>query len=342
MVASLLIDGQTVHPTRTDDGWFWYRVMLPAGEMRLISGAARPADFGGSGDRRRLGVQLYSMLWQQGRATMGVPIESTAFMDGFEHPETAEDTGLVFRWTNGDAALPPSLTPSWQGEAVLGLVLKPWRGTAITVPLHQEFAVLNAFESLGDTCELALAQRHFGVELPMGLLRWSGSSYDNLLRGLECRFAGVGDPETTDVLWYANEYRLDTPYFRMHTMIIDRKDAAGVAEIAHHGCITLRLMRRKLLRDIADARRIFVFRCANPELGHREMRRLHAALRAIGPASLLWVTLKSPHQPRDVIERLDDGLYVGYLDSFAGPDGPFDAWASLCARVLAMHRAFQP
>src|SRR5207237_3060481 len=101
-------------------------------------------------------------------------------------------------------------------------------------------------------------------ELPRSLLRWAGTTYENVARGLECRFEGLGDPATATVAWTEMDYRIQTPYLRMHTTVIEPRDEEGVAELLHHGCATLRLLRRKLLRDIADARRIFVSKAPIP------------------------------------------------------------------------------
>jgi hypothetical protein len=244
----------------------------------------------------------------------------------------------MFRWTNGNAALPPSLFPPWRGETHLYLSLKEWDGSSAATPLGPEAAALSAFDSLGENCELALAQRHYGVELPLSLLRWSGTTYENVARGLECRFEGLGDPATTTVAWTEMDYRIHTPYLRMHTSVIEPRNEEGVAELLHHGCATLRLLRRKLLHDIADSRRIFMYKSADPGFGLAEMRRLHAAMRGIGPASLLCVTQKDRAEACRV-EKLADGLYAGRLERFVIPHGPFDEWAVLCSETLKLHRA---
>jgi hypothetical protein len=183
-----------------------------------------------------------------------------------------------------------------------------------------------------------MAQRHYGVELPLSLLRWAGTTYENVVRGLECRFEGLADPATTTAAWIEIDYRIQTPYLRLHTTVIEPRDEEGVAELLHHGCATLRLLRRKLLRDIADARRIFVFKSADPGFGQAEMRRLKAAMRTIGPASLLCVTQKDRAEACRV-EKLDDGLYAGRLERFVIPHEPFDEWAALCSETLKLHRA---
>ena len=335
----LLVDGLKIAPHIFDESQMVFRLEMPAREIRLISGFARPADFTGSSDIRRLGITVRDVRWQQGASVIEVPIESPAFIDGFYHVERQETERYSFRWTNGDAALPPRLFPLWQGTTFLHLGIETWAGSMSLAPLRAGVALLNEFESFGENCELALAQRHFGIELPLSLLRWSGTSYDKLLRGLESRFQGLGNTATTQLMWDTTDYRLDTEYLRMHTTSIERHDASGEAEVLRCGNATLRLLRRKLLKDIADARRIFVFRTADPNFGQPEMHSLHAAVRAIGPASLLCVTLKEPGYSGPMVERLADGLYAGYLKRFVIPDGPFDEWLALCGQTLTLHRA---
>ncbi|TMJ57343.1 MAG: hypothetical protein E6G81_12700 [Alphaproteobacteria bacterium] len=384
MPVSLLVDGLPSLPETLQDGRLLFHVALPAREIRILSGFGRPVDFGHPVDRRRLGVALLGVSWERGGATIDTPVDSSAFIDGFQHVEQPATSDRMFRWTDGNAALPPSLFPPWRGETRLYLSLKEWDGSSAATPLGPEAAALSrfdgnaalppslfppwrgatrlylnlkewdgsfaamplgpqaaalsAFDSLGENCELALAQRHYGVELPLSLLRWSGTTYEDVARGLECRFEGLGDPATTRVAWTEMDYRIQTPYLRLHTTVIEPRDEKGVAELLHHGCATLRLLRRKLLRDIADSRRIFVFKSANPGFGLAEMRRLQAAMRAIGPASLLCVT-RNDRAEACRVEKLADRLYAGRLERFVIPHGPFDEWAALCSETLKLHRA---
>jgi hypothetical protein len=338
----LFVDGSLIAPESAKAGQAVFRLTLPVTEIRLISGYARPVDIHDSQDHRRLGVALYDLCWQQNQASIRVGVDSPSFIDGFYHVEWDETDATPFRWTNGDAALPSALVPPWRGETLLHLNLRGWAGSAIQRPPRPDAAVLSAFESLGENCELALAQRHFGVELPLSLMRWSGTTYEKLLRGLESRFQGLGEPETTQAVWDTTDYRLLTPYLNMHTTTIKQRDDSEVAEILSCGRATLSLLRRKLLKDIADARRIFVFRTADPHFGPIHMPRLHAALRAIGSAaSLLCVTVKRQNHSGPDLLRLADGLYAGYLDRFVIPDGPFDEWFDLLARTLSLHQNYE-
>ena len=124
MTAYLLADGTRIDPEITGTGQFQFRLRLPAREIRLISGFARPIDFGPSRDHRQLGVELRKMCWTQGEARIEVPIDSPSFIDGFHHWEIRKPQNIPVRWTTGNAGLPPDTIPSWQGEVILDLSLK--------------------------------------------------------------------------------------------------------------------------------------------------------------------------------------------------------------------------
>ncbi len=336
MTPYLLVDGARVVPEHVDKPRWRFRLRLPAREIRLISGSARPADLEDSSDRRQLGVLLHGLRWTQDDATIEVPIDSPSFIDGFHYAEPRERLGPV-RWTTGDAALPPAVFPPWQGEVRLQLSLGEWRGSTHDAAARAEASLLGGFENLGEDCEFGLAQRHYLAEPPLSLLRWTGITADKLVLGLDSGFAGLCEPDSTDLLWSGQEYFLRTPFFTMHTNCMVEQDAAGAAAILGHGRATLRILRRKLLKDIADAARIFVFKSASDLRGIR-MRRLHAALRRVGPASLLWVRIAPPGRAGGGAERLGDGLYVGYLDRFVVPHGPFDQWLAVCAETMTLHK----
>jgi hypothetical protein len=95
-------------PESLPDGRLLFHVALPAQEIRIISGSARPIDFGHPVDQRRLGVALLGLSWEQDGETLDTPIDSSAFIDGFQHVEQPATSDGMFRWTNGNAALPPS------------------------------------------------------------------------------------------------------------------------------------------------------------------------------------------------------------------------------------------
>ncbi len=338
MSLHLLVDELPVLSDHTHAGWMRFRVNLPAQEIRIISPYAGSEECNSLEDRRQIGAALLGIKWRQRDSIRRVSVESPDFIDGFYYLERSRTDDKPFRWTNGNAGLPPTIVPPWHGETELWLHADGGAGAAAMPSRNPNAGVMGGFDSLGDNCELALAQRHYGVELPLGLLRWSGTDHGKLLAGLSNGFEGLGIPETTKVVWNTTDYRLETPYLSMHTTVIEQRNEDDLSDIHHAGCATLRLLRRKLLRDIADARRIFVFRTEDRAFGPPEMRALHTALRGLGPASLLCVTRRR-EQPdsRDVL-RLADGLYWGCLDRFVIPDGPFDRWLDLCVRTSWLHR----
>src|SRR5438477_2764366 len=90
MVVPLLVDDLPSLPESLPDGSLLFRVALPAQEIRIISGSARPVDFGHPEDQRRLGVALLGLSWEQGGERIDAPIDSSAFIDGFQHVEHPE------------------------------------------------------------------------------------------------------------------------------------------------------------------------------------------------------------------------------------------------------------
>src|SRR5271157_3057267 len=55
---------------------------------------------------------------------------------------------------------------------------------------RESAGILEHFDSLGDNCEFAFAQKRFGVD-KSSLLRWAVTPFSALLSGLENRFEGL-------------------------------------------------------------------------------------------------------------------------------------------------------
>jgi hypothetical protein len=331
----LIVDGVRITPASITATELGFCLRLPAQEIRLISGSApsnRPSD------DRLLGVLLRRLRWERDGETMDVPVDSPSFVDGFHHVEIHDPKAGPVRWTTGDAALPPTLFPPWSSAVQLRLTLADWRARAQEIVVSAEAALLGGFESLGQDCEFGLVQRRYLVEPPLSLLRWGGAPLENLIEGLDSNFAGLTEPENTELIWGQNEYFVRTPYVTIHTHCIVEQNEAGQAEVLRSGRATLRILRRKFLKDIADARRIFVFKSTEPPFGESEMRRLHAALNRIGPAALLCVTWARSGQAPGGVERIGNGLYAAHVGRFfLDDDGPIDQWIPICAETKALH-----
>ncbi|MCX8253018.1 hypothetical protein RHAL1_01389 [Beijerinckiaceae bacterium RH AL1] len=204
------------------------------------------------------------------------------------------------------------------------------------------------FESIGDSCEMGLVQRRYGAE-PLGLLRWNDVSLDNLVAALEHRLKGMGEPENTAILTAVNGefYVTDRRWaLTMHTFLFAGHVDAD--DVYRKMCRRIVYLRGKLLEDLAEASKVFVFR--SPTLDVAGLRRLHAALRAFGPVTVLGVvpldTAVAAWTGRQAgsVERIDDDLYVGFLgrsgtDALGAWNIAFEDWTQVFARTLEAKEA---
>jgi hypothetical protein len=198
-------------------------------------------------------------------------------------------------------------------------------------------SILDRFESLGDGCEFGLAQRALGSE-PLGLCRFAGTSLDGLIAAFGSRLDVMRSPAQLNAAVALSHPRdgdciVSIPGYGLsyHTFI--GKDDANIAQLAAFETRRIALLSRKLLEDLEDANKIFVYK-SNPPAPRAKIDGLVACLRSFGPNCLLWVTTAAPGRPAGFVERLDDGLLRGYIDRFALDENSFDisvtAWETLC------------
>ena len=318
----LSVDGVPQDPVRISGDEYWFSLTFPAREIRLQSDSARPVDLGLNDGRSRLGVKILGIRLEQAGYSIELPLDNAEFRDGF-HPMNV----MGFRFTDGDALLPVALLPLWQGGAMLRVRAQAWRGLLKPRAPDQNLLMFEGFESLGANCEFAFAERHFRGSNRAGLLTWAGIASNSVAAALDAGFAGAGDPARSTLVWKNGEYRLRTEWLRAHTRVFEQTDAAGEREILERGCARLRLLLRKMLSDLATAKRIFVHTARHNTLPRHRMIEIHAALRRHGPARLLCVT---DGAAQSGIRRVADGLYHARLAHFVGGRGPYDAWLTLC------------
>jgi len=188
-------------------------------------------------------------------------------------------------------------------------------------------------------------QREFGAE-PLGLLRWAEINPGQLLAALESDFAGVGDPDQTELMVTpsaigAGEYQTRDRRFgmRMHTFI--GADTRGHEQLRAQCCRRLTFLRRKLLDDLAAPTKVFVYKITRGNLPPADIAKLHAALRRHGPTTFLYVRYADALHPNGMVEPSAPGLMIGYIDRFnVDPDGrvsdpAYQSWEVLCRRALA-------
>lgn len=195
------------------------------------------------------------------------------------------------------------------------------------------------FESLGYNCEFGMVQRHCDAE-PLGLLRFSGITLANLLRGVTTEFEGLGARQSISHTFWQNdsdpEYIVVESMFNLQYHSGFRRSEIDAEELYRRESIRLQFYRRKLLEDLFSGQKIFVFHW-HGSLMTREIMPLFAALREKGRNTLLWVVASSEY-PAGTLEILGEGLLRGYVRNFA-PSGAVDRevdflpWLSICANA---------
>jgi tetratricopeptide (TPR) repeat protein len=201
-----------------------------------------------------------------------------------------------------------------------------------------------AFESLGERCDFGAVQRKNGME-PLGLFRFGLTFFDQLVAALDDGLAAIGAEEDTDFINYGTEYMVKMRKYGLifHTFTYHHELESGAELDAFRRQQTRRLqfLKRKLLEDLAEGQKIFIF--ANQHrVGDDDARRLHAALQGYGPNSLLFVRPATDSHGPGTVAPLDDRLYAGYLDRFTdfavGELPPYDTWRQLCENALRLAR----
>jgi tetratricopeptide (TPR) repeat protein len=209
------------------------------------------------------------------------------------------------------------------------------------------------FESLGGVlhgCEFGTIQREFGAE-PLGLLRWTDIGPAELIAALEARFEGVGLPENTELFLVNNagrrEYITKDARFGMimHTFI--HEDTIAYDKMLAQACRRLRFLAQKLVADLTAAEKIFVYKCTLRSLMIEEVNSMHRAIRSYGNGALLNVAKADGGHEIGSVDRVGDGLLVGYIDNFASelPGGRItavaDTWRLICRNAHQRWRETQ-
>lgn len=167
------------------------------------------------------------------------------------------------------------------------------------------------FESLGDNCEFGLMQRKVGRER-LSLLRYGGArSTTRLTHAIRNDLAGFGTEQDLDMYVLGTEWiavSLSTG-FSFHTgRHVDGEPAERV-RVAES--TKLRFMADILREDLATGHKILVRRVDEGDTT-AGMEGLAQALRARGPAILLWVVRASGATPHGMIEHVGRNLFLAH------------------------------
>ena len=199
--------------------------------------------------------------------------------------------------------------------------------------------VMGQFESLGENCEFGLVQRYHNLE-PLGLLRFSYIHEASLLDLLKTHFRGVGDPEHTQLDTNDNEYLTSDKRFGLtaHTYVAPHSVDREV--FFREQCKRISFLRKKLLRDLENAQKIFIVTAHRPSSSDGSAFALHAALKEYGPNRLLYVRAEMPDLEPGSVKHIEDGLFFGNLDRWGGNrNGTWsisqDIWLKLCQGTIS-------
>ena len=278
--------------------------------------AARPKDFGDSGDDRLLAFAVS---------------EARLFriLDAGQHAGFHLPPGLLLGpgSESGSGGYGNRDTAAWAA-----------RRTGLTIP-----QIALKFESVGENCEFGLFQRRCDAE-PLGLLRFSSTFMRNLVRGVESGFKGLGEIEDIDPRLEGTpraEYMIHEKQYGLvyHTFVYEGQRSAWL--MREQESARLKFLRRKFMEELEAAEKIFVYRFDGP-VSEEEILPLHMALNKYGPVTLLWVVLAERDRPAGTVEVLMPGLLKGYIDRFAPEDNAhdlsFDGWLRVCANACALDR----
>ncbi len=188
--------------------------------------------------------------------------------------------------------------------------------------------LLLRFELLGDGTEFGVVQWYFGAN-PLGLLRFTHTPPGLLCAALRAKFQGVGEPENTVLFASRGEWiTQDTRYLlAMHTHLresgSDRDRTFGLI------CRRLGYLRDKLLTDLTEARKHWVYACQD-SAPDDEVRPIWQALRDYGDNRLLFVRPADDAHPPAMLQHIERGLIIGYIDRLSVDNPSYDLWLQMC------------
>jgi hypothetical protein len=98
-------------------------------------------------------------------------------------------------------------------------------------------------------------------------------------------------------------------------------------------CRRLQWLRRKLIADLTAAKKIYVYK-SDDGVTDSQLSALKAAIARYNPKNILFcVRLAEPDHPVGKLIRVDERLFVGYIDKFSTVNISVNTWIGLCKAV---------
>ena len=112
------MDGRRVNGRRLGSA-IYFQLPHADGDIRIRSRSAIPQELGIARDDRELGVSLRNITVRQGARIRAIQAADPCLTDGFH----AHEPNTVYRWTNGNAAVPVDLFAGLSGPIEVILTL---------------------------------------------------------------------------------------------------------------------------------------------------------------------------------------------------------------------------
>ena len=210
--------------------------------------------------------------------------------------------------------------------------------------------LMATFESLGINCAFGLVQRALGIE-PLGLLRFAGLPYEQLLKGVKSEFAGLGAPgdltcaiDGADPEYIVRSARYELSYHTYHWVSSTTPDHVLKEQSR------ILPFRREKLRDLfKTGEKLFVVHSPKG-MSDAEILPLFLEIKRHGPGALLYVS-DATSEPGGGVVTIEPGLFRGALTKgwASLQDERFDNrtwlsrravtdWLSICANAYRLWR----
>ena len=190
------------------------------------------------------------------------------------------------------------------------------------------------FQSLGENCELGFVQAKLNL-YPLDLFRWGAVRFSTLIQLLDNEFLDFGLSENCELVSGVHpkgqrtfDVKENLYKFQMHTFV-SADDVTDPESFLKKFCARLQYLRRKLLEDLREGNRIFLYKRKKP-LNSEEIESLSRAVRAYGPNRLLIV--QEGFQGMGVekrLEVLDKSTLIGKVPRFELKNIDYESWIEL-------------